>query len=591
MNYPVLQPTQQYQDMQQEFLGLNRALRADPRNWRDTTNLSPREFPALAPRVPRGVVSQLTSPGGILARDVLVHVDGTNLYINDLPVTGLELLEGEKQMVNMGAYIIILPDKVYVNTADLSDFGQIESEYSYTGDVVLTPARVDGSDLSLKGVIVGTSPPTDPENGAYWVDTTKETHVLRQYSALSETWTEILSAYVKVTLPGVGAFFNKHDGVTLSGLVFAGTDPDLLRQIPALNAETIIADKQTNYIVVPGLLSKVYTMEGVTVTVHRRMPEMDYITESENRLWGCYYGMKDGKAVNEIYACVQGDFRNWNRLLGVSTDSYAASVGTDGKFTGAVTFQGYPLFLKETAMHKVYGAMPANYRIETYACRGLQEGSHKSLQIVNEALFYKGRTDVLVYDGSDPIGISEHLGSETYRNAVAGAYKHLYYISMADDAGHHLYVYDTRLRMWWREDSTNALGFAQVDDELYYIDRDTNKLMAVFGKAGVREDKVPFSAVTGIIGYETRDHKYVSRLNIRTLVPENGQLSVWFRYDSAGDWLLAGRLEGHGKVRSAMLPVRPRRCDHFEMRLEGSGDVRVFSISKIMERGEDGRWT
>ena len=44
-------------------------------------------------------------------------------------------------------------------------------------------------------------------------------------------------------------------------------------------------------------------------------------------------------------------------------------------------------------------------------------------------------------------------------------------------------------------------------------------------------------------------------------------------------------------VRSTMLPVRPRRCDHFEMRLTGTGDVRVFSIAKIMEQGSDGRWT
>ena len=29
---------------------------------------------------------------------------------------------------------------------------------------------------------------------------------------------------------------------------------------------------------------------------------MDYVVQSGNRLWGCKYGMADGRAVNEIYA-------------------------------------------------------------------------------------------------------------------------------------------------------------------------------------------------------------------------------------------------------------------------------------------------
>ena len=101
---------------------------------------------------------------------------------------------------------------------------------------------------------------------------------------------------------------------------------------------------------------------------------------------------------------------------------------------------------------------------------------------------------------------------------------------------------------------------------------------------------MPFAAQTGIIGFETKDHKYVSRYNIRALVPADGEIRVYFRYDSVGDWRLAGSLSGEGYVRSTMLPVRPRRCDHYEMRIEGAGDVRIFSIARIMEQGGDGRW-
>lgn len=590
-----MRPIHQYHEMQQEFMGLNRALRADPRQWRETTNISPREFPGFSPRERRGAMAQLNNPGGILARDALCYVDGATLYINNLPVTGLMLLTGAKhnpkQMVSMGAYIIIMPDKKYVNTADLSDYGSIESEYTYTGNVMLTPARVDGSDIPMEGIIVGVEPPQYPINGDYWIDTTKDIHVLKQYSAESETWTLIPSTYTKIALPGVGAHFEKQDGVEIAGLNFAGTDPNLLKQIPQLNGTKVINAKHDDYIIVTGLLSQVHILTDVTVTVKRTMPPMDLLTESENRLWGCKYGVVDGKTVNELYACALGDFKNWKRYLGVSTDSYAASVGSDGKFTGAITYQGYVLFFKETCIHKVYGNTPAGYRIETYDCRGVQEGSHRSLQIVNELLYYKGRTDVLVYDGSDPVSISEHLGEGTYRQGVAGAYKHSYYLSMKDHEDiSHLFLYDTRLRMWFRHDSTDALGFAQVDDDLYCLTA-SGQLLSLYGKNGAVEGPVAWEAVTGVVGYEQRDHKYITRINIRALIPADGELSVYFRYESVGDWLLAGSITGAGMVRSVMLPIRPRRCDHFEMKLAGAGDVRIFSIAKILEIGSDGRWT
>ena len=93
--------------------------------------------------------------------------------------------------------------------------------------------------------------------------------------------------------------------------------------------------------------------------------------------------------VNELYACALGDFRNWNRFLGVSTDSYFVSLGSDGPFTGAIAQGGHPLFFKERCLHKVYGQIPANFQVQTNMCRGVQKGCEKSLAIVDEVLYYK----------------------------------------------------------------------------------------------------------------------------------------------------------------------------------------------------------
>ena len=39
-------------------------------------------------------------------------------------------------------------------------------------------------------------------------------------------------------------------------------------------------------------------------------------------------------------------------------------------------------------------------------CRGVQKGSWRSLCVVNEVLYYKGRTEICAYDGSVPVAVS-----------------------------------------------------------------------------------------------------------------------------------------------------------------------------------------
>lgn len=54
-------------------------------------------------------------------------MDGTALYVGGIK-TGLVLTEGLKQLVSMGAYLVIWPDKKYINTKDLTDFGSLRAE-------------------------------------------------------------------------------------------------------------------------------------------------------------------------------------------------------------------------------------------------------------------------------------------------------------------------------------------------------------------------------------------------------------------------------------------------------------------------------
>lgn len=174
-----------------------------------------------------------------------------------------------------------------------------------------------------------------------------------------------------------------------------------------------------DYLVVVGILDSQTTIEN-QITISRKMPLMDYVTECDNRLWGCRYGLNEnGEVVNELYACKLGDFKNWNCFMGISTDSYAVSLGTDGPFTGAITHAGHPLFFKENCLHKVFGQIPANFQVQSSTCRGVQKGCSRSLSIVNEVLYYKSQHAVCAYDGSLPTEISTALGEVAYHGAVA----------------------------------------------------------------------------------------------------------------------------------------------------------------------------
>ena len=58
---------------------------------------------------------------------------------------------------------------------------------------------------------------------------------------------------------------------------------------------------------------------------------------------------------HEIYACKLGDPWNWNCFAGLSTDSCAVTVGSDGDFTGAASYLDYILFFKADRVHIVQG--------------------------------------------------------------------------------------------------------------------------------------------------------------------------------------------------------------------------------------------
>lgn len=583
MEFKTLPSLKENRDMVDAFGGYNRNLRIQDGEFAEMQNLTSDLYPVLSQRICRGMLEGPQEPSGMVACDSLCYTDGTDIIINGYRVNiGLSTMEDDlpKKLITMGGYIVILPDKKWVNTLDLTQYGNIEAKWESYTDVTFELSMLDGS--VYEQATVSDTEPENPSDMALWIDTSVTPNVLKQFSASSGIWVAIQSTYVKITATGIGQAFSLYDGVTISGVVD--------ESLQTLNSSAVIWGKGDNYIIIVGIIPRrvVQTIADGAIRVMRTMPVLDYVTEAGNRLWGCHYGIaENGQVVNEIYASKLGDFKNWNCFMGISTDSWVASVGTDGRFTGAISLGGYPLFFKENVLHKIYISASGAHQIQDTVCRGVARGSEESMAIVNERLYYKSRTGICVYDGSLPEEISYAFGQDTYHNAVGGSIGNKYYISMLNDKEEaNLFVYDTKQGMWHREDAFLAESFCECRGELYAINAVDRRIYAMLGSGTRAEDRIEWFAETGDLMLSDPDQKYINRILLRLSMAPGATLQILAEYDKFPFWERIGEVSSK-RFGSISLPVIPRRCDHLRLRFEGTGVCQIYSLCKYTIQGSD----
>lgn len=576
---PYLQQRGRNRSITTDFRGLNLSQGIGDGEWAWMQNMDTREYPAVARRQKRVHVATLNKPNGLCATDRLCFVDGVKFYYNGFYYGDVE--DSEKTLVPMGAKIAIFPDKKLFDTTTLS-FTDMEQKNVSSGTVSVTLAKGDGTPYGE--YTEGGTAPENPENGQLWLDTSGDAPVMKTWSEAQGLWVAEATTYVLVSATGLGQGLKALDGVTVSGLEEDG-----------LNGDWILTDAGPDYILFTGILQKTLTQTG-EVRVEQTCPEMDFVVEKDNRLWGC------SSADHEIYCCKLGDPTNWRAYQGVATDSYAVTVGTPGPFTGAAVSGSAVIFFKENCLHRVYGTQPSNFTVYVDNLRGVQQGCHKSAVRVNEYLYYKSVFDVCVYADSEVAGISAALGTESYKNAVAGVCGNRLYLSMEDQEGAwQLLVYDTAAGVWTREDGTHALGFAscltetfmlRADGELYaLLPGEYNKDFFMVGSDYTvyaqeeTDQEVSWELRTGEILRELPDHKYIGKIQLYLELDPGARAEVALRRDG-GAWEKVQELSG-GDQRRCTLPIYPRRCDRMEIRLTGVGHARLVNWSKYVGYGSE----
>ena len=606
------------------FGGLNETFGCSEAEYAAGLNFSGRDFPALSTRTPRRKLKALADVDGMYhLNGFIVIAGGTLTYTPDGggdPVvrTGA-LTEGKKTLAGIGTKVLIFPDKAAFDTAagTLQPLGADWDGGGGSAAVEMTPCDAEGKTYAVTSW--GLEEPESPSDGDVFLKVVSESSpwnadgVLEVYSSSLERWTSVTLDHCKIAADGIGAQFAQWDTVTLSGTAAAaagfcddldgekvlydvGEDWLMVRVTPGgehFYGRILQTGTGASWTSLDGKTSLSYTAEAA-VACTRRVPDLDFLTECDNRVWGCASGE------NVIYACKLGDPTNWFSYRNTAADSYAVTVGSDGDFTGAATCMGSVLFFKENSLHKLCGSKPSDFQLSSLRCRGVAKNAAESLCVLNETLYYLSPEGVMAWDGSLPLKVSGPLdpdGLAGCQRAAAGWLDGRYYLCLDRGDTARLLVYATERGLWHEEDPgpTGRLEMLSSGRQLYFWDgaalwaagpaRDEDEALA--GGAGEAETAIPFRLETGDIGLEESEDAYLSRLVLRVDAEPGATLAVWVSCDG-GPWEKLAAATARKEKEKLRIALTPRRHDTFRLRLEGRGSLTVRSVSRSFAPAKGG---
>ena len=534
--------------------------------------------------------------------------------------------ETDVRMVTMGARTCIPGAAnglgIWVNTVDLAagaemvlgeNYGSMGAETLWiAGRIELSLCDIDGN--AYTGVSVSA---TEPQTqSGYWLDVGGSKTVLREWRAVTSEWIKIEQPYVRIKLDEVTATANlpqiyddaigdqpKHlfkvgDTIRLKTVDHPVIDYQDVQDI--LNGTHYIYAVPDGDIVVAGILDETDRLCGLRdggyspeaggivdddgyVQAERVLPQMDYVVESGNRLWGCYYGEQDGETINEVFCSKLGDPTNWESYQGLSTDAWRATRGIAAPYTGAAVLGNCPLFFREDSLEKIYPSSSGAHQVQTFTVEGVENGAAGSLCVIEDRLYYKSREGAMVYTGSQPRRISDAWGDLRLIGGDAARDGRKYCLATTTKNGERVVaVYDTLTGDWHIETEPWEGRAGTAGDTLFGLRG--GKLFYKNGDSGIG---VEWYAETDNVAF-VPEHTwiYYLRFRFRLCYRQNAFVRVYIAY---GDWPfeLKGTLYGH-MMDSQEISIFPERKDNFRIRLEGSGDCELQSLSFRVERSEGG---
>lgn len=491
----------------------------------DMDNMTGDNYPVLQPRKKR--LTTNTDAWSIYGHEELVRHHSYNLYYGDVSV-GTLTTSAEKIMAAMGDRILIWPDKMILNVKDTNNI-TLESIEKTT--YANRPIFKDGT---YKGI-------------------------------------EAKANTVKATGVQWDTYFKVGDAVEISGCTVhtENNKTPVIREIVGdelhfYEEVFFLGDDQTSY------------QESGYVTFTKKAPDLDGLFTCENRAWG----YKD----DTIYCSKLGDPSNWYVYEGISTDSWFVESGTPGNFTACCEYLGYPTFFKEDQIFKVYGAKPSNFQMQASATTGIPAGNEKTLAVASEILFWLGRHGVVSYTGGVPQPVSQNFGTVKLSEAAAGSDGRKYYLAAYTSENEYAtFVYDPEIGQWFKESDPGFTAFTRVGGTLYAIKG--NKLCVVNPE---EPNETQMNSMIQFADFVEGDlnRKSISRLQLRLEIGQSATVTVQIQYDNETVWKTVKQLTATKKM-SFWMPVHPRRCDRYRIRITSTGDWKLWAMAREVRTGSE----
>ena len=529
MRFKPMQTIGKNKQMIGVFGGLNQSSVGADNEFLDMKNVSSRLYPSLTLCEQSVPFADLNEPFQFFWKNDNYFITADTIMKQGKNGKRLKLnrKDLDRTLVGMGAYICIFPDKQVYNTAT-GELLDMEASYAQSGSISIAPVS-EGS------------------------------------------------SFVKIQGTNLGKAFKKDDVVTLSGFT---------QYTNVLNGAKAIKEIGDNFIVITAVDENGAALRSITeergVKIERKLPDLDFVCEFNNRLWGC------SSANHEIYASKLGDPTNWNSYQGTAADSYAVSVGSDGDFTGVISQQGYVVFFKEDYIHTIYGTKPSNFSLDTVQARGVMKGCSRSLCHVNETVMYVGRDAIMAYTGGMPESVSDKLNLR-WDSAVANQWKGKYYVDLTFFKKTTTYVYDLLHNIWMKEDEhenkllsrfyANGILFETREKERHISSRFTSR-------EEIRSGDMDWYLESVYLEEGTIDQKKVHSLQFNVELEEDAYFAAYVRYDNDVTWRRVASVTADRR-NTYTVPLKLKKCERYQYRLEGHGWFILYGMSKTIGKGSE----
>lgn len=527
------------------FEGLAEPGRGSAEGISRMTNLIPRGYPALVTKSPHALYVQFGVSGKAVGlavhRKRLIGLRGSALFTADIggyaeygtSTWRGQLLRTSKSFASFGEQLFILPDLAVYDTTDdslssvLLDTGQIGK--TYINEIHLT---IPTGNFSEMGFHAGDC-------------------ILLE--VFDDDRSAVLNGYYKLS------------AVTQTDLVVAGGFPET---------------------------------GTFTVRIRRVMPDLEGICALGNRLYGF--------AGRTVYACEEGNPWNWYATRGLAEEQMPFSLTTDGEesFTACTVWQGTPLFFKENGIARLSGRtgtvgklIQANVAMLTeQSAPGVPRYYADGVCELDGVLYYSSGDRLYRYSGGLSTPVSQALPDGSTIRAV-GTDGHVLYVAVREADGiDWLYLYHSE-HGWYRLEQGN------------YTDILKRPVEVISGRGKVcllqREDGAvfmarSFGASPGAGMSQSADDLSGSDAEVEfgddiSLLPDGGrllmvyvrangqsgsQMQVSVQYDG-GDWQTLATLDGQGREYLYRVPVPPRPCRWFRLKLSFSGTGTPGAVSGV----------